>query len=59
MLKPILVPLYPDGARAIGVGKTKVFELAASGVLRTVKVGRKRMVAVAELESFPERLAAA
>jgi excisionase family DNA binding protein len=38
------------------VGRSMVFELMASGQLRSVKVGRRRLVSEAALCSFIERL---
>jgi excisionase family DNA binding protein len=46
------VPLWPDGAEVLGVGRSTAFELARSGELETVTVGRKRMVARAALNAF-------
>jgi excisionase family DNA binding protein len=40
----------------LGVGRSKVFELMAGGELRSVKVGRRRLVSEAALCSFIERL---
>jgi excisionase family DNA binding protein len=40
----------------LGVGRSKVFELMASGQLRSVKVGRRRLVSEAALVEFIEKL---
>jgi len=40
----------------LGVGRSKVFELMASGELRSVKVGRRRLVSEAALTEFIESL---
>lgn len=34
----------PEAAEALGIGRTLVYDLIASGRLRTVKVGRRRLV---------------
>ena len=45
-----------DAARALGVGRTKVYELMRSGALRSVRVGGLRRVPVAALNEFVTRL---
>jgi excisionase family DNA binding protein len=55
-IEPVLVPVWPAAGKALGVGRTKVFELVASGALRSVRVGRRRLVPVAELRAYAERL---
>jgi excisionase family DNA binding protein len=40
----------------LGVGRSKIFELIASGELRSVKVGRRRLVSEAALTEFIESL---
>ena len=56
-MEPILVPIWPDGANAIGVGRSLMFELVADGRIASVKVGRKRLVAPEELRRFAKSLA--
>ncbi|MEJ7766152.1 MAG: hypothetical protein WKF86_11715 [Acidimicrobiales bacterium] len=58
-VEPILVPIWPEGAKLVGVGRSLMFELVASGQIATVKCGRKRLVEPAELRAFAKRLAAA
>lgn len=53
--QPLLVPAWPEGARSIGIGKTKMFELIRIGYIKSVVIGRKRLVHVDELRSFAER----
>lgn len=43
-------------AQALGLGKTKTRELLVSGQLRSVRVGRRRLVPVAALEAFVAEL---
>jgi len=42
-------------ADQLRVGRTKVYELIASGKLRSVKIGRRRRVSPGALEEFIER----
>lgn len=58
-LEPILIPIWPDAAKLVGLGRTTMFELVAEGRIATVKVGRKRLVAPDELRAFARRLAVA
>ena len=53
---PVLLLRPEDAARALGVGRTKVYELMRSGVLRSVRVGGLRRVPVAALNEFVTRL---
>jgi excisionase family DNA binding protein len=34
----------PDAAKALGVGRSKLYELIAEGRLETVTIGRRRLV---------------
>jgi len=34
----------PDAARALGVGRSKAYELIAEGKLETICIGRRRLV---------------
>ncbi|MFF0240573.1 excisionase family DNA-binding protein [Rhodococcus pyridinivorans] len=40
----------------LGVGRSKVFELLASGELRSVRIGRTRLIPESALVEFIERL---
>jgi excisionase family DNA binding protein len=53
---PVLLVRPEDAARVLGVGRTKVYELIRSGVLRSVRVGGLRRVPVAALNEFVARL---
>ncbi len=41
-----------EAAEALGLGRTKIFELVSGGQLRSIKVGRRRLVPVSALEQF-------
>jgi excisionase family DNA binding protein len=55
---PVLLVCPEDAARALGIGRTKVYELIRSGALRSVRVGGLRRVPVAALDEFVARLEA-
>ena len=42
-----------------GIGKTRAYELANSGLLETTKIGATRVVYIDSLLTLPQRLAAA
>ncbi len=47
-----------DEARALlgGIGRTRLFEMLKTGELPSVKIGRRRMVLVSDIEAYVERL---
>jgi excisionase family DNA binding protein len=47
-----------EAARALRVGRSKVYELMRSGELRSVKIGGSRRVSAAALAEFVARLEA-
>ena len=53
---PVLLERPEDAARALGVSRTKVYELMRSGALRSVRVGGLRRVPVAALNEFVTRI---
>lgn len=55
---PVLLVCPEDAARVLGIGRTKVYELLGSGVLRSVRVGGLRRIPVAALDEFVARLEA-
>jgi excisionase family DNA binding protein len=42
--------------KRLHVGRSKVFELIATGQLRSVKVGRRRLISDAAIEEFIARI---
>jgi excisionase family DNA binding protein len=54
-MQPLLVPIT-ESCRLLGVGRTKLYELIASGELRLRKIGRKSLIAMSDLQRWAERL---
>ncbi|MFD0685903.1 helix-turn-helix domain-containing protein [Actinomadura fibrosa] len=50
-----LIPWWPDAGEALGgISRTTTYGLIKSGELPSVRIGRRRFVAVADLEAFVE-----
>ena len=49
----------PDAARRLGIGRSKAYELVATGELEVVHIGRCVRVPVDAVENFVRRLRAA
>jgi excisionase family DNA binding protein len=52
-------PLFhqiPEVCRLLGVGRSSIYELIASGRLASVAIGRRRLIAAAEIERFAAEL---
>ena len=45
-----------EAAESLGVGRTKLYQLIASGELDTVSIGRARRITVESVEAFVLRL---
>ncbi len=56
-VKPLMVSVESSAA-ALGLGRTAIFGLLARGDLESVKVGARRLIPVAALEAYVERLRA-
>lgn len=52
--QPTFAPLV-QACRAFGIGKTKAYELASRGQLRTFRLGTRRFVYIDSLRSLPSR----
>ena len=50
-LDPILVPI-DDGAKIIGVKRTKFYSIVKEGSIPLVKIGRKSLVSVEALKAY-------
>lgn len=56
MGKLLLTPA--EAARALGISRTRVYELMASGQLASVKIGRSRRISVSALYAFISAMSA-
>lgn len=54
---PILLKV-PEAAAALRVGRTTLFALLRSGALRSISIGKRRLIAASEIERFVESLSA-
>lgn len=52
-LKLLLKP--EESADALGVSRSRIYELMADGSIRSLKLGRARRIPASELERFIER----
>jgi excisionase family DNA binding protein len=55
---PVLLVRPEDAAIALGIGRTKVYELMRSGALRSVKIGGLRRIPAMALADFVAQLEA-
>jgi len=55
---PKLLVHVDEASDALSIGRTRIFALMASGELASVRVGRSRLIPVAALEEYAERLVA-
>jgi excisionase family DNA binding protein len=55
-IEPRKLLAIPLAARRLGVGRTKLYELMAAGVIPTVRVGRRRLVPVEALDAYADSL---
>lgn len=51
-----LLVTIEEAARLLGIGRTTMFELIGRGELKSVRLGRRRLIARRQLESFVEEL---
>jgi excisionase family DNA binding protein len=49
--KPLAIPVN-DALQAIGLGRTKFYELVKEGRIKTVVIGRRRLVVYSSLEAL-------
>lgn len=52
-----LLVTVEEAARLLGIGRTTMFELIARGNIKSVRLGRRRLIARKNLESFVDELA--
>lgn len=55
MEKVLLTP--EETAETLSIGRTKVYELLARGLLRSVQIGKSRRIPVAAIDDLVQRLA--
>ena len=53
---PRLMLTADEVATALGIGRTRVFNLMATGELKSVKIGRSRRVTLRDCEEFIAQL---
>jgi len=51
----LLHPLS-EACEQLGIGRSTLYELIAAGVIRTVKIGRRTLIAHDELERYVQAL---
>jgi len=52
----VLALSVEEAAAALGIGRTMVFYLLRDGKLRAIKIGKRTLIPVREIESFLARL---
>jgi excisionase family DNA binding protein len=52
--RPLALPIK-EACRVLGIGPTKLWELIGDGSVRTINIGRRRLVVYSSLESLVER----
>lgn len=55
MSDQLLLPIT-EAANRLGIGRTKTYELIATGELEAVHIGRRRLVAADSIEAYVRRL---
>ncbi|MFN7186285.1 MAG: DNA-binding protein [Alphaproteobacteria bacterium] len=51
LLKPITITIA-EALRVSGLGRTKLYELIGNGTLKTITIGRRRLVVYSSLEAL-------
>lgn len=54
-VSPILVSVE-EGANALGISRTEIFRLIGEDRIKSVKIGKRRLIAVSEMRAFASRL---
>lgn len=54
-IEPVLVRWWPDAANALGLSRTAMAEFIASGEIKSVKLGKRRLVPVDAIREFAEQ----
>jgi|TARA_R100000501_G_scaffold14813_2_gene26874 excisionase family DNA binding protein len=45
----------PEAAQALGIGRSKTYQLLEAGKLEAIFIGRRRLVRVASVKAFAEK----
>jgi len=53
-----LLHTIPDAGEQLGIGRSTLYELMAAGVIQTVHIGRRTLIAHDELVRYVDRLKA-
>jgi excisionase family DNA binding protein len=53
---PRLLLTPEECALALGIGRTRIYDLIARGVLASVRIGKSRRIAIGDLERFIDSL---
>jgi excisionase family DNA binding protein len=56
-VEPLSVDI-PGACRLTGLGRSKIYELLGNGEIRSLKVGRRRIITLAAIRNFLDRLQA-
>lgn len=48
----------PEAGQALGLGRSKIYDLIGAGVLETVTIGRRRLIRVESIRAVADRAAA-
>jgi excisionase family DNA binding protein len=56
MCDPVLLLTVPQCAERLGLGRSTVYQFIRTGALPSLRVGRLRRVAAADLDAFVQRL---
>ncbi len=56
MPSPRLLHPIPEAAAILGIGRSTVYELIATGEIAVVRIGRRTLIAQAELERYVAHL---
>lgn len=52
---PRLIPWWPDAGQLLGgLGRTKTYQIIKSGELPSVTIGRRRFVAIKDIDEYIE-----
>ena len=54
-IEPVLIRWWPEAANALGLARTAMAELIASGEIGSVKIGKRRLVPTEEIRAFVDR----